>query len=330
MENQSDKYTKSGVNISEGNRAVNLIKEKVKSTFTEGVISDIGGFSGLFSIDSKKYNKPVLVSGTDGVGTKLIVAQKTKVYDTIGIDLVAMCVNDIITCGATPLFFLDYIALGKLVPENVAKIVDGIATGCKEAMSALIGGETAEMPDLYKDDDFDLAGFAVGIVDKDNIIDGKQIKAGDMMIGVKSSGFHSNGYSLLRYILFHENKLDVDHYISDLSKTVGELLLTPTKIYVKTLNKIKNFTIKGIAHITGGGITENLPRILPDNLKPQYIKWDIPAHFEYIKQLGNVDESEMYRVFNMGIGLIIVVDKNDADNIVSNIGLDASIIGEIV
>jgi phosphoribosylformylglycinamidine cyclo-ligase len=331
-------YKDSGVDVERGYKAVNLMKKYVKSTYTPGVIGNIGSFGGLFELtDIKKYKNPVLVSGTDGVGTKLQLAFKMNKHDTIGIDAVAMCVNDIICQGARPLFFLDYIACGNLIPERIAEIVKGVSEGCKLSDAALIGGETAEMPGFYKEDEYDIAGFAVGIVDKDNIIDGKSIKPGDVLIGLKSSGVHSNGFSLVRRLYACEDK-DLDYfntYNEDLGCTLGESLLKPTRIYVKTiLRLIENYTIKGISHITGGGFIENIPRMLPSGLKANiYINsWDMNPIFDEIKRISGLDQNHMFNTFNMGIGMVLAVENTDANEILSYmnmLGEEAFIIGEV-
>ncbi len=329
-------YSESGVNIEEGNRFVNIIKPMVKETFRPEVLSGIGGFGGLFKMEAQKYEEPVLVSSTDGVGTKLKVAFMTDVHNTVGIDLVAMCVNDILVQGAEPLFFLDYFATGALKPEKAAMVVEGIAEGCKMAGCALIGGETAEMPGFYGDGEYDLSGFSVGIVDKGNIVDGSDIEGGDVVIGLKSSGLHSNGYSLARKALFDVMGLDKDSQLEGTGHTVGEMLLKPTKIYVKTiLSLLENFRIKGMAHITGGGLVENIPRILPVGLGVKIDKeaWEIPNLFKIIQQGGKIDDNEMYRVFNNGIGFVLVVNSKDADSIMTNLkelDEDGAIIGEVV
>lgn len=312
-------YADAGVDIEAGNRAVSLIRQAVKSTFRPEVLTDIGGFGGLFSLNTSRYRQPVLVSGTDGVGTKLKVAMLMNKHDTIGIDAVAMCANDILTQGAEPLFFLDYLAVGKLVPEKVASIVSGVAEGCRLAGCALIGGETAEMPGLYGEEEYDLAGFIVGIVDKNNIIDGKTIQPGDILIGLPSSGLHSNGYSLARKALFERAGYTVDTYLEELGRTVGEELLEPTRIYVQTiLPLLKQFKIKGLAHITGGGIIDNIPRMLPDGLGAEIQKnsWNIHPIFELIKEIAAAGDTEMLRTFNMGIGMVTAVSPLDADGII--------------
>ncbi|NLM72779.1 MAG: phosphoribosylformylglycinamidine cyclo-ligase [Clostridiaceae bacterium] len=328
-------YKEAGVDITAGYRAVELMKSHVKKTMRHEVLTDIGGFGGLFSLEGMNMNKPVLVSGTDGVGTKLKIAFLMDKHDTVGIDCVAMCVNDIVCSGAQPLFFLDYLALGKLVPEKVEQIVKGVSEGCLEAGCALIGGETAEMPGFYPVNEYDLAGFAVGIVDKDKIIDGRNIKPGDKIVGLASSGVHSNGYSLVRKI-FDINEQTINRYIYKLGKTIGEELITPTRIYVKTvLSLVKTFEINGIAHITGGGFIENLPRVLPEGLKIIINKGTWPVHpvFNLMKEIGEVDEQEMFNTFNMGIGMALFVGADIAEEVVKaseSLGEKAYIIGEIV
>jgi len=288
----------------------------VKKTFRSEVMTDIGLFGALFKLDIKKYRKPVLVSGTDGVGTKLKVAFMADRHDTVGIDLVAMCVNDILTSGAEPLFFLDYFATGKLVPEKAAEVIKGIAAGCRESGCALVGGETAEMPGFYARGEYDLAGFAVGVVDREKIIDGSRIKKGDAIIGIASSGIHSNGYSLVRKIFFDHKKMSLKKHIPEFGARLGEELLRPTKIYVKAYEQVKKtIRIKGMAHITGGGIPGNLPRVFPRGLGAVIDEksWPVPAVFRVMKQWGNVPDDDMKKTFNMGIGFAMVVDKGDAD-----------------
>lgn len=304
-------YKKAGVDIEEGDRFVDLIAPRVKSTFRKEVMADIGSFGGLFKLDISRYKEPVLVSGTDGVGTKLKVAFMSGRHDTVGIDLVAMCVNDILTQGAEPLFFLDYFATGRLSAQDAAKVIEGIVAGCKESGCALIGGETAEMPGFYDEGEYDLAGFAVGVVDKPDIIDGSRIKAGDAIIGVASSGIHSNGYSLVRKVLFEYSGMGVDSFVEELGCKLGEELLKPTRIYVKAFNLLKDAVdIKGMAHITGGGIPGNLPRILPDGIGAEIDEnsWPAPPVFGLVRRLGSVPIADMRNTFNMGIGFIIVVD----------------------
>ncbi len=322
-------YKSSGVDINAGNKAVNMIKPIVKKTFKEGVLTDIGGFGGLFKLNTKKYKEPVLVSGTDGVGTKIKIAFEADIHNTIGIDLVAMCVNDIITSGAEPLFFLDYLAVNKLNPNKISNIISGIAEGCKQADMALIGGETAEMTDIYKNNEYDIAGFAVGVVDKPNIIDGSNICFGDKIIGLWSNGFHSNGYSLIRNVLFKKNKYKIDQQITQFNRSIKDILLAPTKIYYNTIKKIsKLVNIKGIAHITGGGFLENINRIIPENLSIKRFDWNIPPIFTWIQGLGNITDSEMHRVFNMGIGMALVLSNSDAKKIIDSV--DGVIVGEVI
>ena len=316
MKKQTITYKKAGVDIDEGDRFVDLIGPLVKKTFRPEVMTDIGMFGALFRLDIRKYRKPVLVSGTDGVGTKLKVAFMAGRHDTVGIDLVAMCVNDILTSGAEPLFFLDYFATGKLKPEKAADVIKGIAAGCRDAGCALVGGETDEMPGFYGKGEYDLSGFAVGVVDRNKIIDGAKIRKGDAVIGLASSGIHSNGYSLVRKIFFDHKKMGVKKYIPEFKSTLGEELLRPTKIYVKAYAEIKDsINVKGMAHITGGGIPGNLPRVFPKGLGAilEEKSWTVPAVFRVMQQLGNVPEDDMKRTFNMGIGFAMVVDKEDAD-----------------
>lgn len=308
-------YKSAGVNKEAGYQQVQLIKDMMKATYTDQVMTETGGFSGMVELGASDMKAPVLVSGTDGVGTKLMVAQEVGIHDTVGIDLVAMCVNDIICQGAKPLFFLDYIATGKLVPEKMASIVQGVADGCKQAGAALIGGETAEMPGMYGEDDYDLAGFAVGLVDKEKIISGKDIKAGDIAIALPSSGVHSNGFSLVRAIL-EKNNISFNDQYRDTNRTVGEVLLTPTKIYAKdVLALIEAVTVKGLAHITGGGLFENVPRTLPEGLGLAVNRDQIPTLdiFDYLQDLGQVAEDEMFGTFNMGVGMVIFLDLADVD-----------------
>ncbi len=315
-------YKSAGVDVEAGYRSVELIKESVRSTFRKEVMGDIGGFGGLFSLaKAKEMDDPILVSGTDGVGTKLKLAFLLDKHDTIGIDCVAMCVNDIVCCGGEPLFFLDYIACGKNYPEKIASIVKGIAEGCKMAGASLVGGETAEMPGFYPEDEYDLAGFSVGIVDKKHLIDGSTIAEDDVLIGIASSGIHSNGYSLVRKIL-NPTPDTVHEYIEELGTTIGEELLKPTKIYVKTilaLSKIVN--IKGVSHITGGGFVENIPRMMPKGLKVNISagSWPVLPIFNVLKSKGNVDILSMYQTFNMGIGMVLAVSKTDADRTIAEL-----------
>lgn len=329
-------YKNSGVDVTAGYEAVKRMKTHVQKTFTKGVLSDLGGFSGMFAIDKAQYEEPVLVSGTDGVGTKLMIAFMMDKHDTIGEDCVAMCVNDILCQGATPLFFLDYIATGELHPEKIESIVKGVSNGCIKGKCALIGGETAEMPGLYGTDEYDMAGFAVGIVDKKKIITGKEIKKGDLLIGLPSSGLHSNGFSLVRNLFFNIKKYKVDNYIDELGCTLGEELLKPTRIYSNPLIELNNkFNIKGISHITGGGFYENIPRMLPEGLRAFVDRRHvhIPAIFNLMQKLGDIETDEMYSTFNMGIGIVMAVEERDADNILKHLENEnekAYIIGEIV
>jgi phosphoribosylformylglycinamidine cyclo-ligase len=329
-------YASAGVDIDAGNRAVDLMRESVRSTFRPGVITDIGGFGGLFALDTGRYRQPVLVSGTDGVGTKLRVAMMMDKHDTVGIDLVAMCVNDILVQGAEPLFFLDYLAVGKLVPEKVALIVEGVAEGCRRAGCALIGGETAEMPGFYKEDEYDLAGFAVGIVERSQVIDGSGIQGGQVLLGIPSSGLHSNGFSMARKVLFEIAKYSVDTYIDELGRTVGEELIEPTRIYAsQVLPLLSRYAIRGMAHITGGGLTENIPRILPDGTAAVVYRkaWQAPPVFSLIQRTGGVEDSEMFKTFNMGIGMVLAAGREEAGGLLGDIrdtGLEALIVGEII
>lgn len=336
MKSFSESYKNAGVDITAGYKAVELMKQHIAKTVTAGALSGIGGFGGLFELDLTGINKPVLVSGTDGVGTKLKMAFLMDKHDTVGIDCVAMCVNDIICCGAKPLFFLDYIACGKNVPERIAEIVSGVADGCVQSGAALIGGETAEMPGFYPEDEYDLAGFSVGIVDKDKIIDNKAIKSGDVIIALPSSGVHSNGFSLVRKVFDVENS-DIKAPVAELGgKSVGETLLIPTKIYVKpVLALTEEITVKAISHITGGGFYENIPRSIPDGYCAKIEKSAVKVLpiFDLIQKTGSISERDMFNTYNMGVGMSITVDKNDADKaleILKNAGEDAYIIGETV
>ena len=328
-------YKSAGVDIDAGNKFVELIKPFVKSTFRPEVLTDIGGFGGLFGLKGG-YKEPVLVSGTDGVGTKLRAAFMADRHDTVGIDLVAMSVNDILVTGAEPLFFLDYFACGKLHPEKHAKVVAGIAEGCRQAGCALIGGETAEMPGFYAEGEYDLAGFAVGIVDKTKIIDGSKIRPGDVLVGLASSGLHSNGYSLARKVFFEAAGLKIDSYVPELGKTVADELLTPTRIYVKNMLALMGeFDIKGLAHITGGGITENLPRVFPDGCRARIHKgsWEVLPVLKFIREKGHIEDAEMLRDFNMGIGMIAVLGADEAESFAKKaamLGEKTYVMGEII
>lgn len=329
-------YKKAGVDIEAGYKAVELMKKHVQGTMRPEVLSGLGGFSGAFSLEKfMTMEKPTLVSGTDGVGTKLKIAFLMDQHDTIGIDCVAMCVNDIACAGGEPLFFLDYIACGKNDPEKIATIVSGVAEGCKQSGAALIGGETAEMPGFYPIDEYDLAGFAVGIVDQKNLIDGSKIQDGDVLIGIASSGIHSNGYSLVRKV-FNMKEDALQTYYESLGKTLGEALLTPTKIYVKALKSLKTggITIKGCSHVTGGGFYENIPRMLPEGRRAVINKksYDVPAIFDMLQKDGDIAENMMYNTYNMGIGMVVAVAKEDADrakNLIELAGEKAYFIGEI-
>ncbi|WP_394526436.1 phosphoribosylformylglycinamidine cyclo-ligase [Lacrimispora sp. JR3] len=308
-------YKNAGVDIEAGYRSVELMKKHVQETMRPEVLGGLGGFSGAFSMSAfKDMEKPTLVSGTDGVGTKLKLAFLMDKHDTVGIDCVAMCVNDIACAGGEPLFFLDYIACGKNFPEKIAEIVSGVANGCKQAGAALIGGETAEMPGFYPEDEYDLAGFSVGVVDEKNLITGADLKAGDILIGMASSGVHSNGFSLVRKV-FEVSKESLDTYYGELGKTLGETLIVPTKIYVKALKSVKDsgVKIKACSHITGGGFYENIPRMLPDGICAVVDKnsYEVPAIFKLLAKKGNIEEEMMYNTFNMGIGMILAVDEND-------------------
>ncbi len=333
---KSDSYKAAGVDITAGYKAVELMKKHIAKTITSGVCSDVGGFGGLFELDLTGITKPVLVSGTDGVGTKLKLAFIMDKHDTVGIDCVAMCVNDIICAGAKPLFFLDYIACGKNVPKRIADIVKGVSDGCVMSGAALIGGETAEMPGFYPVDEYDLAGYCTGVVDKDKIIDNKKTAVGDVIIALASSGVHSNGFSLVRKVFDVENS-DIKTPLAELNgKSIGETLLTPTKIYVKSvLALLEKVTVKGISHITGGGFYENIPRSIPDGLgaKIDINSVKILPIFNLIEKVGNISRRDMFNTFNMGVGMAITVAKEDADKalqILTENGEDAYIIGEII
>ena len=314
--NERMTYKDSGVDIDAGNESVKLIKDSVRATYRPEVLGDLGGFGGLFAL--KKYNEPILVSGTDGVGTKLKIAFLLNKHDTIGQDAVAMCVNDILVQGAEPLFFLDYLAVGKLEPGKVAEIVKGVANACKESGCALIGGETAEMAGFYSDDEYDIAGFSVGVVEKSKLITAERVRENDVLIGLPSSGLHSNGFSLVRKIVFERQKMNGSEYIDELGKTIGEELLTPTRLYPKTcLPLIERFNLHGMVHITGGGFWENIPRALPNDLGVEIDgnAWTIPTIFNLIQSWGNVDWHEMFRTFNCGIGMVLIVGADEADSI---------------
>ena len=331
----SESYKQAGVDVTAGYQSVELMKEAVKSTYNEGVISDLGGFGGLYALNTEKIKEPILVSGTDGVGTKLKLAFLMDKHDTIGQDCVAMCVNDIVCCGAKPLFFLDYMALGKNVPEVVATIVKGVAEGCKMAGCSLVGGETAEMPGFYKQGEYDLAGFSVGVVEKEKMIHSQTIEVGDQVIGIASSGVHSNGFSLVRKIFAIDEK-NIKEYKEELGMSLGEALLTPTKIYVKPiLALLQSIEVKGISHITGGGFYENMPRMLKDDVSLEIQKDSYPVLpiFKLIQKEGNIPQRDMYNTFNMGIGMAVIVKKEEAKkaiDILEQQGEKAYIIGEVI
>jgi phosphoribosylformylglycinamidine cyclo-ligase len=328
-------YKDSGVDIEKGDAFVQAIKPIVESTFRPEVLTKIGGFAGCVSLNLERYKKPILVSSTDGVGTKLKIAFMMDRHDTIGIDLVAMCVNDIVVSGAKPLFLLDYFATSKLDTERSMKVISGVVKGCIEAECSLIGGETAEMPGFYKGGEYDLAGFAVGIVEDSQLIDGSNVTVGDKLIGIASNGLHSNGYSLVRKLLLDQYKMNLEQRIGEIKEILGDELLRPTRIYVKTiLNLARDFHISGIAHITGGGITGNLPRVIPKGCKAivQKRSWDIPPIFPFLKEKGNISEEEMLRTFNNGIGMVLVVKSKEVEDILArlrSLGEKAFTIGEV-
>ncbi len=330
----SDSYKAAGVDVTAGYKAVELMKAHVAKTMTSGVVSGLGGFGGLFELDLQGIQKPVLVSGTDGVGTKLKLAILQDKHDTVGIDCVAMCVNDVVCCGAKPLFFLDYVAVGKNIPEKVANIVSGVAEGCVQSGCALIGGETAEMPGFYPEDEYDLAGFTVGVVDKDKILDPAKVEAGDVIIGLASSGVHSNGFSLVRKVFDVENA-DLGEYYDELGSTLGECLLTPTRIYVKSILALLDAVqVKSISHITGGGFYENIPRCLPDGKQAviDRASVDVLPIFQLIAKQGGISERDMFNTFNMGVGMCVVVKKEDAAKAVEVLtacGEKAKVIGRV-
>lgn len=329
-------YKDSGVDKEAGYREVRLIKSFIKKTHIPGVLSELGGFSGLFQLDMTGMSEPVLVSGTDGVGTKLKLAFLTDRHDTIGEDCVAMCANDILCQGAKPLFFLDYIATGKLVPEKMASIVEGVANGCVKAGCALIGGETAEMPGFYNEGEYDVAGFVVGVVDKSKIITGEGIDEGDLIIGLPSSGLHSNGFSLVRKLVLEKLGLSLDQFYPELGKTLGEELLTPTRIYRDPVYEIiEKFQVKGMSHITGGGFYENIPRMLPKGFRAKIDIGTIntPSIFKLIQSWGNIDEEEMYGTFNMGVGMVLAASPSEADRIIGFLegkGEESYVLGEVI
>ena len=328
-------YKDAGVDIKKGDSFVQMIKPMVESTFRPEVLTKIGGFAGCVSLNLERYKKPILVSSTDGVGTKLKIAFMMDRHDTVGIDLVAMCVNDIVVIGARPLFLLDYLATSKLDTEKATKVVSGIVKGCVEAECSLVGGETAEMPGFYKEGEYDLAGFVVGIVENPQLIDGSGVTVGDKLIGIASSGLHSNGYSLVRKLLLGQYKMDLGKKVEEIGAVLGEELLRPTRIYVKTiLNLTRDFNIGGIAHITGGGITGNLPRVIPKSCKAIVHRktWDIPPIFSFLKEKGKISEEEMLRTFNNGIGMILIVRPKEVEDLLArlhSLGEKAFIIGEV-
>ncbi|MBP1930075.1 phosphoribosylformylglycinamidine cyclo-ligase [Ammoniphilus resinae] len=332
----SDAYRHAGVDIDAGNEAVERMKKHVKRTFRPEVLTGLGGFGALFQPDLKKYEEPILVSGTDGVGTKLKLAFAMDKHDTIGVDAVAMCVNDIVVQGAEPLFFLDYLACGKVVPEKIEMIVKGIADGCEQAGCSLIGGETAEMPGMYTDGEYDIAGFSVGMVDKKKLIDGSAVKAGDVLIGLASSGVHSNGFSLVRKVLLEDNKLSLTSRMEELDNQVlGNVLLEPTRIYVKSiLSVLEEIPLHGLVHMTGGGFYDNIPRIVPEGLQAEIQKgtWSILPIFNLIQEKGSISDYDMFRTFNMGIGMVLVADSKNKDALLDKLkalGEQAYVIGSI-
>ena len=315
-------YRDAGVDIDAGNESVSLIKDAVRATYRSEVMGDLGGFGGLFALTTKDYKEPVLVSGTDGVGTKLRLAFLLNKHDTIGQDAVAMCVNDILVQGAEPLFFLDYLAVGKLEPMQVSEVVTGVARACKESGCALVGGETAEMAGFYPIGEYDIAGFSVGVAERSKLITPARVKAGDVLLGLPSSGVHSNGYSLVRKIVFERKGFKGDEYIEELGQTIGEELLTPTRLYPRIcLPLIREFDIHGMVHITGGGFYENIPRALPDHMGAEVngAAWTIPPVFRLLQEWGNVDWTEMYRTFNMGIGMVLIVSSDEANRITARL-----------
>ncbi|GAA0843829.1 phosphoribosylformylglycinamidine cyclo-ligase [Bifidobacterium pullorum subsp. gallinarum] len=331
----SDTYKQAGVDIAAGNEAVERMKKHVKTTFRPEVMTDLGGFGALFKLNKDQYEEPVLVSGTDGVGTKLKLAFAMDQHDTIGIDAVAMCVNDIVVQGAEPLFFLDYLACDKVIPSKIESIVKGIADGCNQAGCSLIGGETAEMPGMYSEGEYDIAGFTVGIVDKSKMINGSNIAAGDTVIGLASSGVHSNGFSLVRKLLLEDAGYSLQQEIHELGGRLGDVLLVPTKIYVKPLlGLLKEIEVKGMAHITGGGFIENIPRMLPDgvNVDIEYGAWPILPIFKLMQEKGEISNKDMFTTFNMGIGMVLVVKEQDADatlQFLRSAGEEAYVIGRV-
>ncbi|CAJ1004213.1 phosphoribosylformylglycinamidine cyclo-ligase [Brevibacillus aydinogluensis] len=331
----SEAYKQAGVDIEAGNEAVERMKKHVKRTFRPEVLTDLGGFGALFRLDVSRYKKPVLVSGTDGVGTKLKLAFAMDKHDTIGIDAVAMCVNDVVVQGAEPLFFLDYLACDKVIPEKIEAIVKGIADGCTQAGCSLIGGETAEMPGMYAEGEYDIAGFTVGVADEDKLITGADVKPGDVLVGLASSGVHSNGFSLVRKVLLADRGMSLHDHVDELGKTLGEELLTPTRIYVKPiLSLLQSYEIKAMAHITGGGFTENIPRVLPEGTQAviDVGSWPVLTIFRLVQEAGSINPADMYRTFNMGIGMVLVVKQDDVVNVIGTLqqmGEQPYLIGQI-
>lgn len=329
-------YKQAGVDIEAGYEAVSRMKKHVNKTMRPGVLSGLGGFGGMFDLSTLGLKEPVLVSGTDGVGTKLMLAFLMDKHDSIGIDCVAMCVNDIVVQGAEPLYFLDYIACGKALPERIEMIVKGVAEGCQQAGAALIGGETAEMPGMYEEDEYDLAGFAVGACEKSQLVTGENIKAGDVLIGLASNGIHSNGYSLVRKVLLQQSGMSLYEHVDSLGCVLGEELLRPTRIYVKPLLSVmKNYTVKGMSHITGGGFIENIPRMLPEGIGAEITEgsWTIKPIFKLLQEKGSLETMEMYNIFNMGIGMVLAVNSEDAEAVLEqleDLGETAYIIGKTV
>ncbi len=328
-------YEKAGVNLEAGYESVRRIKKHIAKTERLGMMGNIGSFGGMFDLSALNMKEPILVSGTDGVGTKLMLAFMLDIHDTIGQDVVAMCVNDVLAQGASPLFFLDYIAIGKNVPSKIEQIVKGVADGCVMANCALVGGETAEMPDMYANDEYDIAGFTVGAVEKSKLIDGSKVKVGDLLIGIQSSGVHSNGFSLVRKIILKDNQLNLNQYYEELHGKLGEVLLTPTRIYVKpVLNVIEKVDVHAISHITGGGFDENIPRVLKHGQGVEITEksWVKPPVFDFLEKYGNIPHREMFNIFNMGIGMILVVDQNDKSTvleILSKSQENAFVIGKV-
>ncbi|GAE36251.1 phosphoribosylformylglycinamidine cyclo-ligase [Halalkalibacter akibai] len=331
----SEAYKKAGVSLEAGYEAVERMKSHVERTKRSGVMGSLGGFGGMFDLSTLNLKEPVLVSGTDGVGTKLMLAFMLDKHDTIGVDAVAMCVNDIVVQGAEPLYFLDYIACGKAVPERLEAIVKGVADGCEQAGCALVGGETAEMPGMYSEDEYDLAGFSVGAVEKQNLVNGENIQPGDVVIGLTSSGLHSNGFSLVRKIFLHDHSFSLDDHVEELGKTLGEELITPTKIYVKPLLAVlKEQTVRGMAHITGGGFYENIPRMLPAGVEVSIENgsWPVPPIFSLLQKYGELTDKELFSTFNMGIGMVVVVpeaEKEDVLRVLKEHGESAYVIGRV-